>query len=523
MLSKAKFVKKMKYSGIAALVLGAGLALAPNCASLASNAGSTAQAAEAVEYSRPKNMCTPHYLEGVKRPVDPVENMVEKYRVYKTMKMKYPSSTTTVINGSIEEKQKIHGVDATLIFPNYVRQKDGTVRHYHAASVIPDIYSAKEFQCVVEDTVDYISRSGKLQIADYEGMLPLILEAQEKELKKKGALKKDQKLKDFLDKNVSDYVPGFEGIKIKDILHTPDMTIRDSIPTRYYFGDIGALGVSYTDSGTVGIDPKARVLDYITGKPVTLMHEMTHRNQKLQHSPLMYKVDAELWASFPELGHEDLLHFLYHSYLKDARKVAKICFGLDSELAKADITYLNTMMGTEFEKENNNQKLRKYIKDVKDISKAIKEVAFKKYLPEFYAHPDHYMTLNDVLKDKNATFKIIMYMNYHPSLLGGPEKTRDFVLENEEFSEKLARKVIWDLKGKRNNLKDDSYFKEIKDTLEERLKGMHPAKKRSLFQAVRKFGITPTNITNEEVINFGLRLYQLGIIDFDEGDMLFKW
>lgn len=507
---------KKRIGGLAALVLGAGLVLAP------SPAGSLAQQNQqnAAEYSQPKreNVCTPHYLKGVKRPEDPLENMLEKYRAYGSMKMKYPSEPGAFsINGSIELERKIHGINAALIFPNYVKQENGEVRHYHAAGVVT--YSTKEFECIVEDNVNYISQAAKLTLADYEGMLPAILEAQEKKLKDEGLLKEDEKLEDYLDKDV----PGYEGLKVRDVLLTPDVTIQDIIPTRYYFGDIDALGVSYTDSGIVGIDPKARVLDYITGVPVTLMHEMTHRSQKLQHSPLMYKVDAELWASFPELGYEDILHFIYHPYLKDVRKVAKTLFNFDSYLAEADITYLDTMMGIEFEKEKNHQKLREYIKKVADISKAVKEVAFKLYLPEFYTQPLHFITLNEFLKDDNVTFKLMMYSSFEPTLLGGPEKTRDFIQENENIFEKLAREVIWDLKSKRNGLDDDELLK-IKKTLEERLHQMAPARKKALMRAAQRFGMPGAGDLNKEVIEFGLRLYRLGIVDFDEEneEVMFK-
>jgi nicotinamide mononucleotide adenylyltransferase len=518
--------KKMKY-GLAVIALSAGLAITPNCVSLASstssNAGINSQTIEqTVGYTKSerKCKCIPHYLEGVKSPADPLENMIEKARVYKSMEAKYPHKTTKPpINGSIEVRKKIKGEEVVLIFPNYVRQKDGKVRHYHAAGM--DTYSAKEFQCVVRDQTEYLNRAAKLDMKDYIKMFDKVIEAQDKELKEKGALKKNQNLKDLLDKNVSDYLPGYKGLKIKDILHTPDLTIQDFIPTRYYFGDFEALGVNYTDSGIVAINPKARVFDYITGVPITLMHEMTHRNQKLQHSPLMYKLDAELWASLPELPHEDLMHFLHHPYVKDIRKVAKICFNFDSKLAEVDITYLDTIMGKEFDE----KKVREYINKVDKIRKAVVDVAFNEYLTEFFTHPDHYMAFNDILKDKNATFKLIMYMNYHPTLLGGPEKTRDFVMENEEFSKKLAREVIWDLKSKRSSLENDNSFREIKNTLEERLRQMHPAKKRALFQTVRKFGVSPANINEEEVIKFGLGLYRLGIVDFDEEaqEVKFEW
>jgi hypothetical protein len=174
----------MKYS-LAALVLSASLAFTPNCTSLASNVNKNNSAVEQTAgYVKSERACKcePHYLEEVKSPADPLENMIEKSRAYKAMETKYPYKTTKPpINGSIEVKKRIHGVDTILVFPNYVKQKDGTIRHYHAAGM--DTYSAKEFQCVVKDQEEYLTRAARLVIKDYEKMFDNIIEAQEKELK----------------------------------------------------------------------------------------------------------------------------------------------------------------------------------------------------------------------------------------------------------------------------------------------------------------------------------------------------
>ncbi|MBR9683198.1 hypothetical protein GOV03_01540 [Candidatus Woesearchaeota archaeon] len=489
-------------NSLASLVLGAGLALAPT-------PNNDVQAAEYKIKSGRECDCTPHYLKDFKRPEDPLENMLEKQRSYKATNTKYSYGTTfPLLNGSIEVQKKIHGVEINLIFPNYVKDKDGLVRHFHSAGV--DTYSAKEFRCVVNDQVEYLTRAANLVMKDYEGMLDQIIAVQEKMLKESGALKEEDNLRDLLDKEV----PGYEGLKVRDVLFTPDVKIQDFIPTQYYFGDFRALGVSYTDTGIMGINPRARIFDYITGTPITLMHEMTHRNQKLQHSPLMYKFDAELWATLPELVHEDMMHFISHGYMKDIRKVAKILFNFDSKLADTDIAGLELMMGKELEKGQDHQKVRKYMEKVRIISTAIKKTAFEKYIPAFYSNPLYFATLNDFLNDDNASFKLVMYMNYEPTLLGGPEKTRDFVQANESIFEKIAREVIWDVKSNRDNKIRDEELDKIKESLENKLKKMRPERKKALINAAKKFGL-PENGDSEEIIKFGLRLYRLGIIEYD--------
>ncbi len=486
------------------LVLGASLALAP------APSGTDAQAGEYRPYVKERACkCTPHYLRGINRPKDKLEKMLEKDRTYKTLvtsKYNYDTSHPPV-NGSVEVRKKIDGVDVSMVFTQYVRQKDGTVRHYHAAGI--DTYSAREMDCIINDMVDYIERAADMNMRDYKDIVEKILPVQEKMLKEQGALKKGEKLKDYLDKEIE----GYPGLKYRDILFLPDVKVQDFIPTRFFFGDFQALGVNYTDSGIVGINPMARILDYISGAPTVMMHEMTHRNQKLQFSPLMYKLDAELWASLPELVHEDMQFFMSHGYLVDLRKVSKILFNMDSNLARGDMRFMRTMMGEEYESKENHKKVREYMKKVDSISRAVRQVAFEKYIPQFFTHPLYFATLNDFLKDDNASFKLMMYMEFEPTLLGGPEKTRDFVMENEEIFKNVAQEVIWDLKSSRGSGLDDEELKVIKEGLEERLRQMDPKKKRALFNAARMFGVDTSD--TDGLIRFGMRMYRLGLVEYN--------
>lgn len=467
--------------------------------------------------------CVPHYLAGLRQPKDKLENMLEKERVYNTLLTKYPYGThgIRILNGSLESDAKIHGVLVRLIFPNYVLEGN-KVKHYNATGI--NTYTKDEFQCIVADNINYITESATLAMKDYQKTFDTIIDAQEEALKKAGVLKSGDRLRKMLDKKI----PGYNDLKLRDVLFTPDIKIQDFVPDRYYFGEIPALGVTYINTGIIGIDPKARILDHINGWPTIMVHEMTHKNKKLQSMPMLNSFDAELWASFPMLVHEDLIHMLYHPYLKDVRKISKILFNFDSQKAYEDIVSLETVMGVELEREKNYKKLRDYVDKVTKISKAIRDTAFKEYIPEFYTHPLYYTTLNEFLGDSNATFKLIMYKTFEPTMLGGPEKTKEFVEENSEVTRDISRKVMQELKKRRDSgetiiLPSETKAK-IKDELRKRLNDMNEADRHMLIELAKKFGM-PTTGSIDDLIEFGIKMHRLGVANFEiptEGELILE-
>jgi len=492
--------------GITGLAIAAGLTLAsPEIGNQYTTSVAYAKSGRVEK----QEACTPAYLKGFSQPSNPLERMIEKDRAYRSLLHKYPSQPrTNIINGSMEVERDIQGVKVKMIFPNYVKTDTGRINHYHAAGI--DSYSQQEFNCMVEDNVAYITKSAELAMRDYVNTLDMVIATQEKELKKAGKLKNGERLKDNLDKDV----PGYPGLKVRDVLFTPETNVKDFVPTRYYFGEIAALGVTYINTGIVGIDPKARILDHINGWPTILVHEMTHRNPKLQSYPLLSKFDPEIWASFPMLVNDDMGHFLGHHYLKDLHKISRILFNFDNKLAYDDMMGLDTMMGIEFESKNKFEKAREYISKVGVISQAIRDIAFKQYIPEFYAHPLYYMALNDFLKDDNAAFKIMMYKNFEPTLLGGPEKTRDFLLEHDDVIKSVARQSMQELKNERGKTLTEKEMAKIKSELQGRLQRMSPEQKKLLINAAERLGMPKTgNI--DDIIEFGIRMKNLGIVDFN--------
>ena len=498
---RKSFLKTLK-KGLANIILATTITVAPATAAYTLLAPTTAYAKE----------CTPHYLKGLPLPKNKLEGMLEKDRVYNTLLTKYPEEPRVgVINGSIELDTKIHGVNVHMTFPNYVRM-NGKVRHYHALGI--DTYTEEEFQCIIKDHREYITKAAELAMKDYETTFDKIINAQESVLKKEGALKESENLKSMLDKEIPDY----NGLKLRDILFTPDIKLQDFVPSRYYFGEIAALGVTYFNTGIIDIDPKARVLDYLNEWPTILIHEMTHNNPKIQGYPLLSTFDAELWASFPMLVKDDMGHFMKHGYLKDIRKMSKILFNFDSELAFEDLISLELMMGTEIESTDNYKKLRGYMQKVTEISQAIKDVAFNDYIPEYYTHPLYYMALNEFLKDDNASFKLIMYKNFEPTLLGGPEKTRDFVQENIELIKVTTIETMQELKKNQGQMLTEVQLNEIRKQMKTRLNAMSPEEKKTLFAIGKQFGM-PTTGKMDDLIDFGVRMHRLGIIEFNpEGE-----
>ncbi|MFH0752863.1 MAG: hypothetical protein V1914_04710 [archaeon] len=493
------FLKKIT-NNLAKIVLGMGIAIAPITAGTYAMQPTPAEAKE--------TKCVPHYLQGFRVPKDKLENMLEKNRIYKSMTYKYPHEPPNKItNGSMEAEAKIYGVDVKLIFPNYV-PFEKSIRHYHAAGF--DVYSQREFECIVNDNIEYIKTSAELAMKNYEKTMSIAIAAQEKELRRAGRLKDGENLRNMLDQDV----PGYAGIKVRDILFTPDIKIEDFVPKRYYFSEIPALGVTYINAGIIGIDPKARVLDYINQWPTILVHEMTHNNPKIQGYPMISNFDSELWASFPMLAHDDMFHFVRHPYLEDLRKVSKIIFNFDSEVEYEKTVSLNLMTGLEFESEGNYKKLRGYMHRVDQVSKTIREAVFNKYIPEFYTHPLYYSTLNNFLNDDNATFKLMMYSEFEPTLLEGPEKTRDFIQENDDTITKVAKETMLQLKGDYHKDLNPELRQQIKSELTNKLKNMSEEEKELLKNIAERYGLK-TGASIDDLINFGIRMHTLGIMNFD--------
>ncbi|MBI4140922.1 hypothetical protein HY485_03745 [Candidatus Woesearchaeota archaeon] len=410
-----------------------------------------ARAQETVQSSRA------HYLQGIDVPDDPVKKLFEKERVYNSIKGTYSRQRPPIINESIQIKQTILGKNVTLTFVNYVNKGDHVV-HYTSNGMQRLTYP--EFQAVVQDHAAYIEESALTLEKRFKEPSKRILETVEANLRKAKKLPADKKLEDILNEQIT----GYDGITVRDALLVPPpaLTAKDFLPQQYYFGVLptgqrggSILGVTYLNVGVVGIDPKARILDYINGKPTILMHEMMHANEKLQGMPLVFYFDAELYADLAEISNMDYLEITSHPYLDVPRQLSDTLFSFNSDLAFENVRDFAIMPGTSFEESAGYKKLRKTMHVVNDIAKKFQTKSLEEFFPEFYASPHYWITVNEFHRDGTAAFKIFFYANYEPTSLGGPEATRKFMEENKEVIKETSEQVLKELRNR--NTRQQTY------------------------------------------------------------------
>lgn len=397
-----------------------------------------------------KQQSLPHYLQGIDSPKDPVEKILEKERVYNAVKSTYSRERAPIINGSIQVQKQILGKNSILTFVNYVDKGDHVV-HYTSKGL--QNLTQAEFRTVIQDHTNYIEEAALTLEQRFKEPSRRVRETIETNFRKAKKLPPDKKLEDILDENI----PGYEGITIRDALFVPPakLTAQDFLMPHYYFGVLPStmfggsiLGVTYLNTGIVGIDTKARILDHINGTPIILMHEMMHNNEKLQGMPLVFYFDAELYAELAQIADMDYLELTSHHYLKVPRQLSHTLFSFNSDLAFENILDFTIMPGAQLEKTNNYQKLRKTIDVVQNIAATLQTKSLEQFFPEFYASPHYWITVNEFHRDGAAAFKIFFYANYEPTCLKGPEATRKFMEENKHVILETSEQVLKELRNR---------------------------------------------------------------------------
>lgn len=429
-----------KKAGIGRYVLAGALALTTGAIPLYL----TARADEEIhEYE--SNL--PHFLQNVHQPKneDPIEQeieqIIEQAKIWDTYQHSFGEST--YVNDNIEERVNIHGKEVRIIFHNYDHQKnsEGTqyVRWNNGNNT--ERLSLKEFQKVKTYIAEQITQASQEAYDAHKDLTTTAIKAIENDLKKNGALKPDENLTDKLDKKVE----GYETLTIAEAQGIPVLHITDFTPSTIHITGLQEtyLGVTYINSETVGQDMRSILLDYVMGKPNTLKHEFIHNCKKLQGIPLIFEYDPEFHASMIE--DETIDRFIRHPYLQDARKLVHILRGIDPKRVMDEAFPLPLAFGTEINKE----KLRQYIPLIKEFSQELQHIYHNEFLPEFFAHQTFWTAVNDDLRDDNAAFKVFMYTRFEPTLLGGPEPTKQWLEQNKYVIEQAAKKVLAELENEK--------------------------------------------------------------------------
>ncbi len=503
-MSLIKIIKQHSLEGFLALGILTGASTLPN------NYSFGPKTAYGQELGEDETANIAHYLKNIDCPQDPVLRLFEKWRVYNSLSSKYPSAQKGInmLNESIVLKKDILGKEVTLTFAGYIK-KENQVFRYTNDNI--ETLTETEFESVVNDQVQYIETAAKLAQEKFAAPYKKIMSTIEDTLKKQKKLGDNEKLEDFLKKDI----PEYDGLKIRDVLFVPqEMSAKDFIPTHYFFTTMPrALGVTYLGTEIIAIDPKARILDYINGTPAILMHEMIHSNKKLEGFPLAMHFDAELWAEFPMLTDTDYLDFSFHSYLKDVRKMAKILFNFNSASAFEDVREYSLMFGTKLEDSKNYEKLRANIAITSRISETIQNTALNGVVPEFYTNPLYWITVNQFLHDDAAAFKIYFYKKFEPTCLGGPEETRRFMDSNKELVRESSQRVLRELNSEGKSPKVIILqSEEIKRDLKKQFEDLGPNAKQNLVSAAKQLGLGANN-NPDDFIDFAIKLYEAGILD----------
>ena len=383
----------------------------------------------------------------------PVDKMIFAQMVINSMLADYPYDPGEYFSSNVNEiivEREIFGKKVRIFLHGFVKAKDGYyVFTYNGMEKI----SEGDFIEVIEDQVNYLKDAAQYLYSKFESVSDSVLNRLEREYK--DVLKDGVSIKDILDDSIAGY-----GIKVRDALFLPDIELADILPEEYHFTPIPSLGVTYLNTGIVGINPVARIADYITGKPIILAHELEHNTKKIQNLPLRNMVEVELWASLPMFGYLTPLEFTFHSYLESVRDISLVMFNWDAE-SEFRKTIYPLITGIRFDK----QRIKIFMDKLNRVSEEIERVAFNEYFPEFFSNPLYWMSVSKWLDDEDPTrydepsFRIFFYIKYEPTCIDGVETTHEFLKKHKNVVYKLAKDALEKLDNSKSD--DQSYAEYI--------------------------------------------------------------
>lgn len=399
----------------------------------------------------------PHFLRDVTIPQNEYDKMILADRIILSARGDYLGSRAApiTVNESITFDETIHGEPIKFVLTEYSIEKDLNGKDYlwfHTKNGRHKM-NLNELKPIKKYLVNKVKESAEKAFSYQKDWTKKIINIQEKQLKEKGFLKKNEKLEDILNKKVE----GYKHLTYANALKIPIIKEpKDFLPKTLLFGPFDAWGACFIDADIVMYHPIACKLDYINREPTTLIHEFTHNNEKLQNLPYTDVYDVELFTTFPMLMHEDLKFYVSHPYVKDMRHVAKVLFGFDAKKAKNECFGISLLNMQIYDKE----KIMKYIEDKNVVSEVMQKIALDEFAPEFYSHFNYYITINDDLQDDSGAFKVFMYSKFQPTLLNGSRETKQWLEEHDLILDEIARKTEASLSKRKSDSNTDSISKD---------------------------------------------------------------
>lgn len=307
-------------------------------------------------------------------------------------------------SNAIRQKVKIAGKETALILDPYVRNPDGTI--------VFTSYCGQEkvTEAQLKTVIDYLTkettRAVELNWSFYSDI--------ERETVKERAAKlgiPENEFRTRLDKPSSRY----KDIMVRDEHFLPPAFEEiDFVPRELHLGYFpemagsGVIAAAWLNSGMVYVTMQSLVLDYLTSKPLVLMHELIHANKKLQKLPLSEGFNVELFASVPEmLLDEDKLSLWFHHYIEPLREIVWIHFGFDFKQARKEVIRAD-LAGNIF---IDRDKFIQYT-TLLDQAKPQLRATLKKAIIEFYSDAPGWVAFNDKLQNDYAVIDLMFAKDF---------------------------------------------------------------------------------------------------------------
>jgi hypothetical protein len=410
----------------------------------------------------------PNYLKGVRRISEEVQDYQlqrwqESYRVHTISTLEHQTGPNlNFVNQAVSFNENIHGKNVRFVLQDYMVAnkheggKSNEVLFYNGTGGLNE-FPMDELKKIKKDLVYRITESAKRNTKQFGGIFS---EARAKLAKRLGMTEEE------FERQAEEQIVLRGGVKVLKgaFLDYPnkDLEPKDFVPNTVIFGNhsdrdkgMYLYAAVYPDSGIMYLTPLSLKLDHISDGHSTVRHEMIHANRKLQNYNLNNMMDAELFASFPWLDSTTPQSEMYGSYFNAIKWTIKtyMCFDLDQ--ANSELKSLLFTVPTFKTSEANLNKFRKYAQWI-DTAKDTLKKATRNAMVEFYSDPSWFGALNDKLGYDNAGFDLLMSQQLEPTCLGGPEKTLEWIAENQGKIDSLWSDAVKELeKDKSENKKNN--------------------------------------------------------------------
>ncbi len=393
-----------------------------------------------------------YFPTGMISTTDPVKQMQEYIRSLMATCYKFqgnehnpsfgviPGSDSIVIETNIESTSSVaydKPEKCRIILDHFVRMKDGRIRVTQLADQF--YITEAELKIASDDLVALVGEAARDNYEFFKDMADVALNARIRKIfatSETGISTAEITFKNTLDDKDPIY-----GVTLRELNYLPKpIRISDFVPRELHLGYTpkieGIFGACWLNTGIIYYNPQARILDYLTGRPKILQHEMVHCNYNLEKFPLVSGFDAELFAMLPEVFlEENKLDLFFHGYCKDLREICEIYFGFDFSEAKKQI-FKYDLAGSIIIDET---LYREYSNKLEEIKKELVHTIKNYIIPEFYSDPLWWSSMHDKLGDNNGLFWIMMARHYKPTILNNSRETAIWLSAHHEEIMDMAK------------------------------------------------------------------------------------